>query len=206
MKHTREKRDFAVFQERISSENIQEMSELLALAETKRLIAFMGYHAEKAHIYLCRDIFLKNEQGYVLSDSYDLVQSVAVFLYEHCGKLLDDTFSVSKKGRKITIKFECYRIIARQICRKYRISVRCVSLENAAVKRLPERPAAVESDHTAADKLVASLNLTDNMAAALEHRVTGLSYPEIAKLLSRAVSTVYEYFTKMRARYSAIYG
>ena len=51
-----------------------------------------------------------------------------------------------------------------------------------------------------------SLNLTENMNLALDYRMSGLSYPEIAKLLSRAVSTVYEYFEKMRARYSAIYG
>ena len=50
------------------------------------------------------------------------------------------------------------------------------------------------------------MNLTENMSLALDYRMSGLSYPEIAKQLSRAVSTVYEYFEKMRARYSAIYG
>ena len=53
---------------------------------------------------------------------------------------------------------------------------------------------------------MASLNLTENMSLALDYRMSGLSYPEIAKQLSRAVSTVYEYFEKMRARYFAIYG
>ena len=56
------------------------------------------------------------------------------------------------------------------------------------------------------DEIAASLNLTENMSLALDYRMSGLSYSEIAKLLSRAVSTVYEYFEKMRARYSAIYG
>ena len=51
---------------------------------------------------------------------------------------------------------------------------------------------------------MASLNLTENMSLALDYRMSSLSYPEIAKQLSRAVSTVYEYFEKMRARYSAI--
>ena len=63
-----------------------------------------------------------------------------------------------------------------------------------------------EQDYTRVDEIVASLNLTKNMSLALDYRMSGLSYPEIAKLLSRAVSTVYEYFEKMRARYSAIYG
>lgn len=63
-----------------------------------------------------------------------------------------------------------------------------------------------EQDYTRADEIVASLNLTENMSLALDYRMSGLSYPEIAKLLSRAVSTVYEYFEKMRARYSVLYG
>ena len=63
-----------------------------------------------------------------------------------------------------------------------------------------------EQDYSRADEIAASLNLTENMSLALDYRMSGLSYPEIAKQLSRAVSTVYEYFEKMRARYSAIYG
>ena len=63
-----------------------------------------------------------------------------------------------------------------------------------------------EQDFSRADEIAASLNLTENMSLALDYRMSGLSYPEIAKQLSRAVSTVYEYFEKMRARYSAIYG
>ncbi|MCI6734111.1 MAG: hypothetical protein MR437_03435, partial [Clostridiales bacterium] len=50
------------------------------------------------------------------------------------------------------------------------------------------------------------LNLTDNMRVALERRIKGLSYPEIGRVLSRAQSTVFEYFIKMRQRYTAIYG
>ena len=53
---------------------------------------------------------------------------------------------------------------------------------------------------------VESLNLTDNMRIALECRMAGLSYPEIGRILERAQATVYEYFIKMRQRYTAIYG
>ena len=56
------------------------------------------------------------------------------------------------------------------------------------------------------DGVTATLNLTENNGLALDCRMSGMSYPEIAKRLSRAVSTVYEYFEKMRARYTAIYG
>ena len=55
------------------------------------------------------------------------------------------------------------------------------------------------------EKIVSSLNLTENMRIALECRQNGLSYPEIGRILSRAQATVYEYFIKMRQRYMAIY-
>ena len=76
-------RDFKVLTEKISPENIAVMAELIAMRETKALIGFMGYHAEKAHKKLCKDIFCKDTPGYMLSDSYDLVQNVALFLCGH---------------------------------------------------------------------------------------------------------------------------
>ena len=79
-------RDYKVLTEKISPDNIAVMAELIAIRETKALIGYMGYHAEKAHKRLCRDIFGKHEPGYIFSDSYDLVQSVALFLYHFSGK------------------------------------------------------------------------------------------------------------------------
>ena len=64
----------------------------------------------------------------------------------------------------------------------------------------------VQQDYEQCDKIVNSLNLTENMKIALECRMAGLSYPEIGRILERAQATVYEYFIKMRMRYQAIYG
>lgn len=61
-------------------------------------------------------------------------------------------------------------------------------------------------DYTLYDKIIESLNLTDNMRIALECRIKGLSYPEIGRILERAQSTVFEYFIKMRRRYTASNG
>lgn len=97
------KRDFKVLTEKISPENIAVMAELIAMRETKTLIGFMGYHAENAHKKLCKDIFCKEMLGYTLSDSYDLVQNVALFLCNHCGEYLDDFLYISEKGKRRTI-------------------------------------------------------------------------------------------------------
>ena len=202
------KRDFKVLTEKISPENIAVMSELITMRETKALMGFMGYHAEKAHKKLCKDIFCKDMPGYTLSDSYDLVQSVAVFLCDHCGEYLDDLLYISKKGKHITIKMECYLIITRMLSKRYRVMQKYQSLE--ATKEKSEinymEETEEEKDDSRVNEITAALNLTENMSLALDCRMSGMSYPEIAKRLSRAVSTVYEYFEKMRARYTAIYG
>ena len=200
--------DYKVLTEKISPDNVAVMAELIAMRETRALIGYMGYHAEKAHKQLCRDIFGKHQPEYTFSDSYDLVQSVALFLCGHYGEYLDDVLYISKRGKPRTIKIECYLIVTRILARDHRDLCKCQCLEFTKEKPEPvyEHQADEEHDYLHADEIVASLNLTENMSLALDYRMSGLSYPEIAKLLSRAVSTVYEYFEKMRARYSAIYG
>ena len=61
-------------------------------------------------------------------------------------------------------------------------------------------------DYIGYDKIVESLNLTENMRIALECRIKGLSFTEIGRVLSRAQSTAFKYFIKMPQRYTAIYG
>ena len=93
-------RDFKVLTEQISPDNVAVMAELIAMRETKALIGYYGYYAEKAHKNLCRDIFGKHEPGYIFSDSYDFVQSVALFLCGHFGEHLDDVLYISKKASR----------------------------------------------------------------------------------------------------------
>lgn len=64
----------------------------------------------------------------------------------------------------------------------------------------------IVKDYTVYNSIVDSLTLTDNMKIALECRQSGLIYPQVAAILNRAQSTVFEYFIKMRQRYMAIYG
>ena len=192
--------------EKIAPDNVLIMAELLAIKETKKLVKFMGQHAIRAHETLCTDVFCKDMPDYTLSDNYDIVQSVAAFLCEHCGEYLDDFLYVSKRDKTISIKVECYLIVTRMLCEKYRFRQRYISLDRIIKKLEYDKETAEEEDYSLVDAVIASLNLTENMNLALEYRMSGMSYPSIAKMLSRATSTIYEYFGKIRARYTAIYG
>lgn len=205
MAQTEKKRDFKVLAEKIAPDNVLIMAELLAIKETKTLVKFIGQHAIRAHAVLCTDVFCKDMPDYTLSDNYDIVQSVAAFLCEHCGEYLDDFLYISKRGKNISIKVESYLIVTRMLCEKYRFRQRYISLERI-IKKLEYDTETAEEDYSLVDAVIASLNLTENMNLALEYRMSGMSYPSIAKMLSRATSTIYEYFEKMRARYTSIYG
>ena len=208
VKKIKEKNDFSVLKEEISQNNVLAMAELIAMAETRFLIGYMGSPMQKMHADLYVDILHKNDLGYVFSDSYDLVQEGALFLCEHYGKHLNDIIGYSKKGKPITIEIACIRKMTKLINRKTSNYYRNVSLEELTPASEPytEMQEETVQDYTTYDTIVESLNLTDNMRVALECRIKGLSFPEIGRVLSRAQSTVFEYFIKMRQRYTAIYG
>ena len=201
-------KDYDVFKETISQDNVLAMAEQLAMYETRFLIGYMGAKMQKIYADLCVDIKRKNDINHTYSDSYDLVQEGVLFLCNHYGRRLNDVLTYDKKGKAITVKISCVRAMSKLITRKTSDNYRSVSLDALTPVNEPscEIEENIVKDYTVYDSIVDSLNLTDNMRIALECRQNGLSYPEIAAILERAQSTVFEYFIKMRQRYVAIYG
>lgn len=201
-------KNYDVFKEAISENNVLAMAEQLAMYETQFLIGYMGSRMQKIYADLCIDVKHKNDINHTFSDSYDLVQEGVLFLCNHYGKRLNDVLTYGKKCKAITIKIACIRAMSKLITRKTSDNYRSVSLD--ALTPASEPSCEIEEDvvknYTVYDSIVDSLNLTDNMRIALECRQNGLSYPEIATILERAQSTVFEYFIKIRQRYTAIYG
>lgn len=200
--------DFKLLQEEITPDNVLAISELIALTETRFLIGYMGSRMQKLYADLYADIKHKHESNRVFKDGYDLVQEGALYLCEHYGKHLNDVIGYTKKGKKITVRIACIKKMVKLITRKWSDAYRCLSAEHLTPKNEPsvEVKEETQQDYTVYDKIVGSLNLTDNMRVDLECRMKGLSYPEIGRILERAQSTVFEYFIKMRQRYVAIYG
>lgn len=200
--------DFSVLKEEISQNNVLVIAEHIAFMELRFQIGYQGSRVQKMYADLYADIKHKNELGHTFSDSYDLVQEGALYLCEHYGKHLDDVIGYSKKGKPITIEIACIRKMMKLINLKARDYHRLVSFDALTPTSEPscEVMEEVSQDYTLYEKIVSSLNLTENMRIALECRIKGLSYPEIGRVLSRTQSTVFEYFIKMRQRYVAIYG
>ena len=56
-----------------------------------------------------------------------------------------------------------------------------ISLEKANMKIEAMAEETEEEDYSIVDAVIASLNLTENMNLALDYRMSGMSYPDIAK-------------------------
>lgn len=147
----------------ISPENVLEMAEILSLKETKWLTSYAGEFAVKVNHKLYGDVMNKNNEGYVLSDSYDIVQTVAIFLCEHFGERLDDYYRTTKKGKEVTLKYHCYHLINRVIGTKYRRLIRDVSLEALTRKTEPRTELKVfeEDSQRAVDNTISQLGLNE---------------------------------------------
>ena len=177
--------NYEVMKEEITPDNVFAMAEIIAFTETRYLIGYMGTQMQKMYIDLYKDILNKNDVTRALSDGYDLVQECALCLCEHYGKHLNEIIGYTKKGKKITVQMACIRRMNKLINRKSRDRYRNISLEELTRKSEPtvEMKEEAQQDYEQCDKIVESLNLTDNMRIALECRMAGLSYPEIGRIL-----------------------
>jgi len=202
------KRNFSILKEVISAQNVETMSELIAIQEIKFLTAYIGAPMIEMRKNLYRDLYYKNEANYQLSDSYDIVQECALFLCAHFGKKLSDVHHIDKKGRKITIEMQAIRVMTKPINRKNSRARKEMSLELLMGKNTPimEIPVEDNNDYSKVDKIIESLDLNETQALALECRMNGMSYPEIARVIGRAISTSYDTLKLIQKRYLAIYG
>ena len=178
--------NYDVLKEKISKNNVLAMAEQLAMYETRFLIGYMGSRMQKIYAELCADIKRKNDINHTFSDRYDLVQECALFLCNHYGRRLNDILTYDKKGKAITA---CIRTMSKLITRKTSDNYRFVSLD--ALTPVSEPSCEIEED------VVKDYTIYDSIVDSL--------YPEIAAVLERTQSTVFEYFIKMRQRYAAIY-
>ncbi len=202
------KRDFSVLKEVISPENVEVMSELIALQATKQLIAYMGTPMIITRKKLYRDICHKNEYDYYLSDSYDLVQEIGLFLCQNMGKHIYDTYRIDKKGMSISIQKQAIKEMTRLVTcsmRRGKTNIRLETIDNRLLPTVEIKEEITEKDYEQVDCIIDNLNLNEIQFTALQCRMNGMSYPEIAQVISRAISTTYEIIKVVQKKYIEMY-
>lgn len=202
-------RNFKVLGEVISPENVQVMAELITIKQTKVLIGYIGENAITAHDKVYYDVVRKDELGYVLSDYYDLVQDVAVFLCEHFGKYLDDYLYTSKKGKPVTIKAECYYIIKRELYKRYSVGSKKFSLEMFKCLKdkrdfIETTDEEIEESYKRVETIISLMNLGEKHLIVLSARLQGVPYTQIAAILHCYTASVHCFRYVMQRRYNKV--
>lgn len=202
-------RNFRVLREVISPENVQVMAELITIKQTKCLIGYIGNNAVMAHRRVYLDVMRKDEDGYVLSDYYDLVQDVALFLCEHFGEYLDDYLYTSKKGKAVTVKTECYYTIKRELYRRYYVNGKIRSLEGYRFFKdrkgfIGTSNEEIEESYERAEQIITLMNLGEKHLIVLNARLNGVPYTQIAAILHCTTAGVHGFRYVMQRRYNKI--
>ncbi len=202
-------RNFRVLREVISPENVQVMAELITIKQTKKLISYIGNNAVMAHRRVYLDVMRKNEDGYILSDYYDLVQDVALFLCEHFGKYLDDYLYTSKKGKAVKVKMECYYIIKRELYRRYYVSGKTRSLEDYRFFKdrrdfFGVSDEETEASYERAENIITLMNLGEKHLIVLNGRLNGVPYTQIAAILHCTTAGIHGFRYVMQRRYNKV--
>jgi DNA-binding CsgD family transcriptional regulator len=192
----------------IGEENVKYFGEMMAICAMK---GFMGHSSgerfDKLYKGLLFDISNQNNQGHTFSDGYEFAQEAIVFLCGHYGKRLNDLLYVDKKGKQISVKKACLRVVCRLISKAFSKCRNHVNIDDLHHLEATETVEMVfESEYCTVDSIIETLGLNDKQKITLECRMGGMSYPETSGLLSISQGTIGDRLAKIRKLYVATYG
>lgn len=198
---TQDERTKNLLTEVISPDNVLHIAESLALRAVTSMLKFSEKFYRKYKTDLCRDIAYRDTPNYVLTDSYDFVQTVALFLCEHYGEKAIDGYMISKKGKIITIQYHCYRLVGRILCAKSRRFKSDLCIDQYHIASADEFERFQDSQYDAVERTLQALNLTPIHIEAAYGRMAGNSFPEIGRMISRSAGTVHDLLLTVKRRY-----
>ena len=172
--------------EPITEENIRYRAERTAVCAMKHRMGFANSpYTRKAFHNLLDDLDNFDVPGYVLTESYEMVQEAVIFLCEHIGKKMSDLVN-DRKGEPVTILCACFRVIHAFVQSKARKACKSIYIED-----MPEHCFRAEfewdipeaGDYTAVKQRIEAMNLTPKQNEVLEYRMAGSNYTDIGQIL-----------------------
>ena len=202
MKNNR--KGYEVFEEIISPDNVMRMGELLALQSLKFMCGHK--HLHRMYANLARDIDYKDIPGYVLTDSYDLAQSAALFLLDYMGKSVYDTCLDKKTNKIFSIKRLCYKYLCHLLYEEWKLKRYTGSIEdlNKSEEPYTEFEQEYKGDYTKYDNIMRKLKLNKGEKETLNCYMQGIGFVQQANMLSLNPSTIWRRRKSMQNKYLAI--
>lgn len=192
-----------VMKEEISNDNVLRMSELIALKAIKCTIKWAGYPMIGLYKVLYRDTLHRTEIDYVVSDAYDFVQTVALFLCGYMGHHLNDIECKDWRGRPISICRYCFKIMNSMLSDVRRTIKRDRLLRNLLDNEEPtvELDTYQEKDWTTYDNIVSAMKLDEKLSESLEYFMSSRTGNELSEYMGITHCSVYRRKRKLQQRY-----
>ena len=187
----------------ITKSNIQRIGEIIAIAVIKTVMCRSGKNLYWLYDGLIQDCKRKADVNHIYSDGYDIAQTAMLFLCEHIGKQLGDTY-ITARGKAITIKQACFRFADRYLDKQYtRNLMRTTVIDEAttasAITFINDNS---NNDYTTVDTIIETMRLTPAEYETISAYMSGLSHIEIARLLNVNRTTIWRRCERIAVKYS----
>ena len=176
----------------ITQDNIQRIGEIIAVATIKTVMCRSGKNLYWLYDGLIKDCKRANDVNHTYSDGYDMAQTAMLFLCEHMGKQLGDTY-ITARGKIVTVKQACFRFADRYLNKQYtRHLTHATAIDEAATaSAITFINDESNNDYTVVDTIIEAMHLTPDEYETLSAYMSGLSYIEIARLLNVNRTTIW---------------
>lgn len=185
----------------ITADNIKKIGELIALLTIRTVMCRSGKDLYRLYDGLIKDCNKSNDSLDEYSDGYDIAQTAMLFLCEHIGKRLGDSYTTTR-GNVISIKQACFRFTDRYLDKQFtrHLAHTTVINDSVASSYITFIDDESDNDYTAVDALVERMNLTQSEYDVLCAYMSGLTYLEITRLLNVNRTTIWRIRMKLQKK------
>lgn len=187
----------------ITQDNIQRIGEIIAVATIKTVMCRSGKNLYWLYDGLIQDYKKRVDVNHIYSDGYDIAQTAALFLCEHIGKQLGDTY-ITTRGKVITIKQACFRYVDRYLDKQYtRHLAHTTAIDESTTASITTFIGdESNNDYTAVDTIIEAMRLTPAEYETLAAYMSRLSNIEIARFLNVNRTTIWRRRERIIMKYS----
>lgn len=187
----------------ITADNIKKIGELIALLTIRTVMCRSGKNLYRLYDGLIKDCNKSNDSLVEYSDGYDIAQTATLFLCEHIGKRLGDTYTTAH-GNIISIKQACFRFTDRYLDKQFtrhlaHTTAISDSIASSSITFIDDES---NNDYTAVDALMAKMKLTAVEYETLCAYMAGLSYLEVTRLLNVNRTTIWRRRMSLQRKYA----
>lgn len=188
----------------IAADNIKKIGELIALLTIRTVMCRSGKDLYRLYDGLIKDCNKSNDSLAEYSDGYDIAQTAMLFLCEHIGKRLGDSYTTTR-GNVISIKQACFRFTDRYLDKQFtrHLTHTTAISDSVASSHMTFIDDESGNDYTAVDTLIERMNLTQSEYDVLCAYMSGLTYLEVTNLLNVNRTTIWRRRMILQKKYNS---